>query len=128
MLASCINDGPPAYEKKLNGPYYLDAFDEYEEMSISVQDGEAGVGVIEATVFAVGQNDQFIIAKQHPLDEVGKLDKSVTNYFIIPLKQAISQALDDNYYGPLSLHEFKAKSRELGIESIPFTIIFREME
>ncbi|GAB4020039.1 hypothetical protein [Spirosoma koreense] len=128
VLVACINDGQPIYEKQLNGPYYLDAVDEYEDMSISIQDGQDGVGVIKATVFAVSQTDEFIIAKQHPLDETRNVDKSTTNYFIIPLKQKISKATDRNYYGPLSFSEFNSKKKELGIEDTPFSILFKELE
>lgn len=128
VLVACINDGQPIYEKQLNGSYYLDAVDEYKEMSIGIQDGQIGIGVIKATVFAVGQTDAFIIAKQHPLDNKRNIDKSTTNYFIIPLKQKISKATDDNYYGPLSFVEFNSKRKTLGIEAIPFTIVFSELE
>jgi hypothetical protein len=37
-----------------------------DDMIIGYQDGEYGIGVINATVFAVGQNGRFIVAKQHP--------------------------------------------------------------
>ena len=127
-LSACIWDGSSTYEKQLNGPYYLDAYDDYNEMSIGIEDKEIRVGVIKATVFAVGQTDQFIVAKQHPLDESRNIDKSITNYFIIPLNQKISKAIDGNYFGPLSLNEFNEKRHELGMESVPFTIVFKELE
>ncbi len=131
FLSGCLSDaffGSPDYEKKLNGDYYLLAFDEDEEMSIGVQIGEEGVGVIEATVFAVGQNENFIIAKQHPLISMGVIDKKTTNYFIIPLDLKVSKAVDRNYFGPLNLEQFEQKKRELNMKDIEFSIIFKELE
>ena len=128
LLAGCVWSGSSTYQKQLNGSYYLDAYNDYNEMSIGIEDKEIRVGVIKATVFAVGQTNQFIVAKQHPLDESRNIDKSTTNYFIIPLNQKISKAIDRNYLGPLSFNEFNTKRHELGMGHIPFTIVFKELE
>ncbi|MVM41317.1 DUF3997 domain-containing protein [Spirosoma sp. HMF3257] len=125
FLSGC---GGPVYEKKLNGNYYLDAVDEDEDMAIGIQVDEQGVGVIGATVFAVGQNDNFIVAKQHPRNPPGVIDKSTTNYFIIPLQLKVSKSTDRNYFGPLQLEQFEKKKRELGIGDLEFTIVFNELE
>ncbi|GAB4043438.1 hypothetical protein [Spirosoma jeollabukense] len=127
-LSACIWDGSSTYEKQLNGPYYLEAYNDYNEMSIGIEDKEIRVGVIKATVFAIGQTDQFIVAKQHPLNESRNIDKSITNYFIIPLNQKISKATDRNYFGPLTLDEFNGKRHELGMDSVPFTIVFKDLK
>lgn len=125
FLSGC---GKPVYEKKLYGGYYLDAFNEYEEMVIGIQIGEQGVGVIPSTIFAVGQNDNFIIAKQHPRNPPGVIDKSTTNYFIIPLHLKVSNSIDRNYFGPLQLEQFEKKKGELSIGNLEFTIVFKELE
>ena len=71
-----------AYEEKLGGGYGLIAIDVMEQMSVSkFRNGNGGVAVINQTVFAVGCNDEFLIAKQHP--NRGKIDRSVTNLDIL---------------------------------------------
>ena len=83
IFQNCIGS---ANYKKLNAGYYLSAIDVREDMLIGFQDGDYGIGVIPATIFSVGQNDEFIIAKQHPKESPNGMDKGVINYFIIPQK------------------------------------------
>jgi hypothetical protein len=129
LLLSCVPDGAPVYKQALNGAYYLDALDDDKDMAISIEDSAGnGVGVVKATVFAVGQNDAFIIAKQHPLREGGSIDKATVNYYIIPLTMKVSTQIDRNYFGPLTADEFKAKSNELALRNIRFTIYFNELD
>lgn len=125
LLQGCI-DG--AYDKKLNAGYYLSAIDIKENMLVGFQDGDYGIGIIRPTVFAVGQNDEFIIAKQHPKLVSGGINKRITNYFIISLKNKINKLTKKNMYGPLTKEEFEQKRKELNIESLDFTIIFNELE
>lgn len=125
LFQSCIGS---AYDKKLNAGYYLSAIDVKEDMSIGFQDGDYGIGIISATVFAVGQNDDFIIVKQHPRLFSSEMDKSVTMYFIVPLKMKINKTQEKNIYGPLTKEEFEQKRKELNIESLDFTIVFKELE
>src|ERR1035441_2688868 len=66
LLAGCGGIGF-AYEKRLSGKYGLVAADVLEQMVVAemLPNGSA-IGVIPATVFAGGWNEQFIIAKPHP--------------------------------------------------------------
>lgn len=125
LLQNCIGS---AYDKKLNGGYYLLAIDVKEDMLLAYEDGQYGIGIIEATVFSVGQNDNYIIAKQHPKISSLFIDKTVVNYFIIPLQDKISKSPEKNVFGPLTLGEFNQKRKELNIENVNFTIIFKELE
>lgn len=125
FLQGCIGS---AYDKKLNGQYYLSAIDVKEDMIIGYQDGDYGIGVIKEVVFAVGQNDRFIIAKQHPKDSSYNINKGVTNYFIIPFKEKIAKSVEKNIYGPLTMEEFEQKREDLNIQSVNFTILFKDLE
>ena len=120
--------GSGAYNKTLNGGYFLSALNNMEDMYLGYQDGENGIGIITATVFAVGQNDDYIILKQHPRDFPNKPDKSIVNFYLIPLKSNISKSIDKNYYGPLTLREFEQKKKELGIKNIEFNKVFSSLE
>lgn len=108
--------------------YEIDYVDIEQNMSIYYNDPKwGGIGVINPTVFAVGYNEDFIIAKQHPNDNF-EVDRTVTNYFIIPIKYKISESPEENKIGPLNEEKFDEKCRELRISGvIDFTIIFDEL-
>lgn len=99
--------------------------DVQEDMLIGFQKADYGIGIIEPTVFAVGQNDKFIIIKQHPKLSTGVIDKSTINYFIISLKNKVDTSTEKNIYGPLSLEEFERTRRELRIEDLDFMIFLK---
>ena len=117
------------YNKPLAPGYELSAIDTDEAMSIYYYDNGMGIGVINPTVFAVGYNEDFIIAKQHPRKFPNPPDKSITNYFIIPIKDKVRQSPDDNKIGPLTESEFKEKRKELGIpDEVTFSIVIKDLE
>jgi len=79
-----------AYEKRLTDKFYLIAGDSIDEMSIGYQSSGTGYTVlIGQTVFAVGYNDGFIIAKRHPREFPGKINKDSTFYHIIEVRKVI---------------------------------------
>jgi hypothetical protein len=55
---------------------------------------------------AVGANDKYVVAKQHPGG-----DKSVTNYFFISVKE--DSLLKTAVVGPLTEEDFAKKRAEL---------------
>ncbi len=124
-LGGCMGE---AHYEQLKAGYYLSATDTKEDMVLGYQDGEYGIGIIDATVFAVGQSDSFIILKQHPRDFPNETDKAITNYYIIPIKDRVSKAPEKNFYGPLDSENFEQKRNELGLQNIPFTIVFKGLE
>lgn len=82
-LASLFSCGFDAHYQTLNGGYFLSAIDTREDMSLGFLEGAFGVGVVNPTVFAVGQNEDYIVLKQHPTSLM-ITDKSITNYWIVP--------------------------------------------
>ena len=80
------------------------------------------IGRIPETVFSVGWNERFIVAKQHPSN-----NKAVTNYFI--LEMARDSKLADpsaSVTGPLSAVAFEEKAASLGLPQ--FTRTFEALK
>ena len=120
MTISC--DG--LHKEHITGNYYLVSTDYVDEdLSVSYDLGDGSyIGVVNETVFAVGYNKDFIIAKQHPAKEINNPDKSITNYFIVPITNKVDKWPDENKIGPLTELEFLIKRKELNIpEDLTFT-------
>ena len=71
--------------------------------------------IVPGYVFAVGHNDDFIIAKQHPTGENYEVDTKTTNYYVIDIQQK-----KENVFGPLDRHGFDSLRSVLNIQKIPF--------
>jgi hypothetical protein len=101
-------------KQKLIGNYYLVANDDIEDLTLSFHestDENNYSSIIEATVFAVGYNDSYLIAKQHPRIFPNPSNKGITNYYILPLKADNRNWKNKNgLIGPLSLTMFKGDS------------------
>lgn len=60
--------------------------------------------IIEAYVFAIGHNKDFIIAKQHPtagFENDYKINTNITNYFIVDLNRKLLKG-EKNKFGPFT--------------------------
>ncbi|WP_333662222.1 hypothetical protein [Chishuiella changwenlii] len=114
LLFSSCND---IKSNQIIGRYYLVAVDTKDDMSIGYEVDESGntVDVVPETIFSVGNNDKYIIAKQHP-----NTNRKITNYFIIPIYKEFTYFPEKGVIGPLSLDEFIAKQKELNISTITF--------
>jgi len=115
-----------AVDTQVVGNYHLIATDAIEQMSLSYCEPNSNgcSGIIEPTVFSVGFNKDYIIAKQHPND-----NRNTTNYFIVPINP--KKRVWVNYFGtigPLSLNEFNNKIAELNIQDIKFSITEKSLQ
>lgn len=84
-----------------------------------------GIIVVDPYVFAVGNNDEFIIAKQHPIpgdDHEGEPDINITNYFVIDINKKFSK--DASVVGPLSVAQFDSIRAAWNISNIQFNRTF----
>lgn len=122
------------------GRYYLVVTDVKEDRTLSYSPAEGSyVGGVPPTVYAVWHNDDYIIAKQHPWDifkitaqdiedisrdcerwakdrtEKPTSTQNKTLYYIIPLKNPVSEFPDENFIGPLDEKEYAKKIKELKI-------------
>ncbi len=128
MFAFVVGCVPFGYEKKLIGGYSLNEGDTRSGMGVFYLDGKYLVGVVPPTVFAVGYDEQFIIAKQHS-EQFPEIDRSVTNYYIIPLQKRISKSAEKNVIGPLTEKEFLEKRREIQVATnLDFSIILEDLK
>ena len=107
-----------AVKKHVVENYYLIATDAEEALDLSYHESSDGNNfgtIIDATVFAIGYNDKYIIAKQHPRTFPNPPDKKITNYYILPLKKGMDWKSKNGLIGPLTLEQFNEKCIELNI-------------
>ncbi len=85
-------------------------------------DDEPYIGITEASVYAVGYDDDFILVKAYRAlkDSMGmslhRYDKNTTEYFIITVNNAQEAwEAQENKFGPLSKKNFEIKRKELGV-------------
>jgi hypothetical protein len=105
------------------GPYALLWLDTSEDISICRDLGDGKWSErIDSTVFAVGWDGRYLVAKQHPDN-----DRNKTNYFIIDSKaDAPNAATERVVTGPLTALEFGRKSVEMKLPG--FTKILKYLE
>lgn len=105
------------------GPYALLWIDTSENISICRDLGDGGwAGRIDSTVFAVGWDGRYLVAKQHPNNDRGQ-----TNFFIIDSKSdAPNAATEKVVTGPLTALEFERKSVEMKLPK--FTKVLESLE
>ncbi len=67
-LTGCFWGDDPQSETKLIKDFWLNWYDDESNQFILLVDNDStgGIPVINHTVFSIGYNDNFIIAKQHP--------------------------------------------------------------
>ncbi|MEO9805856.1 MAG: hypothetical protein ABJF04_21540 [Reichenbachiella sp.] len=126
-LFGCI--GNAHYESVTKG-YSLSAIDVMSDMTLNYKNDEGySFSVVTSTVFAIGYDEDFIIVKQHPREFPNPPDNLITNYFIIPFKNKVSELPESNVIGPFAKNEFEGKREELGIsDDLKFTKVIEELE
>jgi hypothetical protein len=126
FLTSC----EMAEKRKIVGNYYIVASDIGEQMNLAYNiPGFRGYStIVKHCVFAVGYNDKYIVVKQHPYNTNGHPNKEITNYYIVPIQDSINWRTLDKTIIPLNEVQFEDKRKELGIENIQFTIVYKDLE
>ena len=105
--------------------------DTQESQNISEQfeiNSSSSSQIIPEYVFAVGHNNEFIIAKQHPtagFDGGFEIDTSITNYYVIDMNRKILKN-GNKYFGPLNKMKFDSLTLKLNITDIKFDMIYPE--
>jgi hypothetical protein len=114
---------------KIVGRYIVLWIDLQENQTISEQDeidSPNSSTVIPEYVFAVGHNQDFIIAKQHPtngFDGGYEVDTKTTNYYIVDVNRKILKT-GKNVFGPLDINKFDSIRTVLRINEIDFDQIY----
>jgi len=114
------------WDERIDGPYFLVAVDALEEMSVSYREppntSGSAFGLIEETVFAVGWNADYIVAKRHPEN-----NRRVTEYYYIVRKDAESAVYPgDGVRGPFNEEAYQREAERLGLP--PFTREFKKLK
>ncbi len=107
------------YEEDLVNGYAVWAADVKEQAMIvrKGKGGSASTRIVQPMVFAYGWNDDFILAKQHPEKKDGKVDTSLTYWYIIEIAP-------NDVHGPLNEDEFRKLKNNLKVpEEISFKTI-----
>ena len=121
LIIFCTGCFRHQYKKLITGDYYLYAYATDEDMCIMHFDKYGGLEIISPTVFSIGYDKNFIIAKQHPTIYPEKENRAITNYFIISLKDSVKWTDQNIATGPLNEKEFLEKRKNL---NIPDTLHF----
>jgi hypothetical protein len=113
-----------AYQKKLSGKYCLQATDTLEQMHLCVlmPNGDCEGDLVPQTVYAVGWDEQFIIAKQHPSAFGRPIDRTVTYFYIVRVSDGkVSDRLDER--------SFNVERSKLGVpRELSFTLVLDELK
>jgi hypothetical protein len=107
----------------LVGEYYLTAPDEDSQLALSFQDpaNQNGyIGIVPATVLAIGYNAKYIIVKRRSQDESNKVKADM--YYIVLIQNKMARLDNKNFIGPLTYNQFISERKELNIpDSLHFT-------
>lgn len=125
LFQSCLF-GAGLVEREITDDYWLFANNEMHEMSIwhHSENRSGGELIVEETVFAIGYNDNFIIAKSHPKNSTNQLNKNITQFHIIQINKS-----SDYNHKRLTKDEFKTIGEAIGVPNdLGFTIIYKELE
>lgn len=98
------------HDEKIVGHYHLVAVDIDAEMSVCYELNTGScIGRIPGTVFAVGADAHYIVAKQHPGN-----DRTVVQYFILQMdKDNELSSPEASVVGPLSEAQYNQQARAL---------------
>lgn len=108
--------------KDLPNNYVLLEGSDFNGIELSYKLDKGGyLGTVMPSVYEIGYNDSFIIAKRHPSEWGFFPDTSITEYYVIPLGSKINRLPERNVYGPLSEEEFLKLRVKLGISD---TLLF----
>jgi hypothetical protein len=125
ILSACLGGLGFVFKEHLFGNYYLIAPDVIEQCALCYHeetDRDSYGDVIGETVFAVGYNDKYLIAKQYySTIWGGDIDKSKIKYYILPLKEGMDWRTKNGLIGTTDSLMFENMRKELGISGLKFT-------
>ena len=114
-----------AYQQKLPGKFGLVACDTRTQMSLcEMLPGGSASGIIRETVFAVGWNDDFILAERHPSAGSAPyvINRSVTEFYILTVATG-------KVVGPLDADGFDKQRAVLGVpKGLAFSLVFNDLQ
>jgi len=114
LLAGCGSS-----DERLVGPYLLAHLDSQEDMYLCYElPGGNCIGRIQKTVFAVGWDERYIVAKRHPDN-----DRKIVQYFFLEIgKDSLYADPAISVTGPMTEESFYRYTRLLGLPAFRKTI------
>jgi hypothetical protein len=111
--------GCDAHRERLVGPYELVAIDTEDQMHVAYDLGNGdSIGRIPETVFSVGFNNRYLVAKQHPNG-----NRAVTAYWYLEIDRDKKYAdPKESVRGPMVLKEFEREKVQKGLPEFSITI------
>jgi hypothetical protein len=114
--------------------YVLIEIDELVQMSLSFdQLNGTCIGLVDATVFAIGCDNRYIVVEQHPRVKDPpsrfrtKMDRTITNYWVVSRSVSPSwRGRERGVRGPMTKSEFDSLDAEIGLPK--FQKVFRELQ
>ena len=129
LLLTCLQAcRGPVIDDRISGKYRILAIDTYEQAALEYESTPGTyTEIIAEGVCAVGYNNKYIIAKQHPVVQ-NKVDRSMTNYFIVTIQ--LSSGKDEPFLPapPISFKDFEAQKHRLGIDDVAFTKVYYTLD
>jgi hypothetical protein len=106
-----------------SGKYELLWIDKPDDVFLSYDLGAGSSSLrIESTVFAVGSDEHYVVAQQHPHGV-----KSITNYYILDIARDSRRAEPrDVVEGPMTEVAFRERSAQLKLP--PFSKVLESLE
>jgi len=118
LLPACalFDSGTPWHK----GRFALQWIDSPDEVKLCYDTGNGGwLVIIPARVFAVGSDERYVVAQQHPAG-----DRAITNYFILDVRAYVPRDRS-GVVGPLTAKEFEAKASDLKLPA--FTTVLESL-
>ncbi|MEJ2902314.1 DUF3997 domain-containing protein [Pedobacter panaciterrae] len=115
LISSCV--GSEFQRQKILGNYFITTTDNYNRdiyIGYKLETGDF-VGVLSSKIIEIGNNEEFIIAKQSKDFN----NKSDLNYYIIK-KMEKTITPENGVLGPFAKEEFQIKIEELGLKKVEF--------
>jgi hypothetical protein len=132
MSISGCKTGTSNDQDLITGPYKTETFISDSVVTRHILkhfNNSSGAGeAVPPLVFAVGFNNDFIVAKQHPTagyEKKYEVDPSVTYYYLIDINGKFFKSVS-NDLGPLTKHQFDSVQAYYKIPDIPFTKVYPE--
>jgi hypothetical protein len=119
---------PDAYWR--DGRYLLLAVDTEDEMALSFATGDrtGSINLVGPTVFSVGIDKRWVVAKRHPSLGYGKFNRTITEYYIVDRTgdRDLRGFHGPRTIGPLTQAEFERLARRVSLPS--FATTFAHLE
>jgi hypothetical protein len=112
-----------------DGRYLLLAVDSEDQMDLSFAIGRGrSINLVGPTVFSIGINEHWVVAKSHPSLGLGKFNRAITEYYIVDRtgERDLRGFHGPRTIGPLARAEFDRVAQQVALPS--FTTTFSNLE